>query len=416
MSRYDNRVHVLGCGHHIAIGCLQTPHQARFLLSSAQQQVLYGEVTAFAFEVDIVVPREQRNRRTESAMLNYLDALTFDFEREGHTVSCVLIYAEPDPDQAGHYQFVVAQDSGYEGIACVDDTARAALLALGVCEQTGDARALALAKRWLTFVAYMQYPDGSFANFIRNAAGVRNATGRTSLKGGYWWSARALWALGRAYRVTGDETYLQQFQACTLAPIPDGKINAVLALAELEVYVAHPTDAMRQSILDRCSLIVDMAPDGYFRDHAGTEKVHLWGYHQLHAVASAALILDESKLLPACERTVATLLKPDVRHKFWYSYPNRQKNGVCAYTVTPIVQGLSTLYRATGDDRYRELALLGVGWFYGRNEAGVPMYDPTTGRCKDGISDGEASLNCGAESSIEAGLSELERLALTEPL
>jgi hypothetical protein len=42
------------------------------------------------------------------------------------------------------------------------------------------------------------------------------------------------------------------------------------------------------------------------------------------------------------------------------------------------------------------------------------MYDPQTGRCLDGITNGQASRNCGAESAIEAGLAELERLRLEQ--
>jgi hypothetical protein len=42
------------------------------------------------------------------------------------------------------------------------------------------------------------------------------------------------------------------------------------------------------------------------------------------------------------------------------------------------------------------------------------MYDPTTGMCRDGITHRIASLNCGAESSIEAGLAELERRSLLD--
>jgi hypothetical protein len=137
--------------------------------------------------------------------------------------------------------------------------------------------------------------------------------------------------------------------------------------------------------------------------------MHLWGYHQLHAVAEAARLLDEPSLLKPCRRTVNTLIAPDVRNRFWYSFPRQSKNGVCAYAVTPIVQGLASMYRATQAKRYRQLALTGAAWFYGRNDARTPMYDPTTGRCRDGITDGVASVNCGAESSIEAGLAELER-------
>jgi hypothetical protein len=70
------------------------------------------------------------------------------------------------------------------------------------------------------------------------------------------------------------------------------------------------------------------------------------------------------------------------------------------------------MYWASGDPRYRRLALQGAAWFYGRNDARAKMYDSTTGQCRDGIEEGVTSQNCGAESAIEAGLAELERRAL----
>jgi hypothetical protein len=371
-------------------------------------RVVRREVGAFSTAIDIVVPPRGGTNRSEVDLLGYLEALTFRFEREGSEISAVLIYAEPDHDLPGTYHVVPAADTGYEGIACVDDTARAALLALGLYEQNRSPIALRMARDWLSFVEYMQYPDGSFANFIRNAAGIRNATGPTSQKGGYWWSARALWALARAYRLTGDTAYLDHYHECHLAPLPDGKINAILALAELELFRADPSDELRRSILNRCDLI-GVNCRAYFRDHPETDVVQLWGYHQLDAVASAARLLNEPQLLNGCRLTVQHLVEPDVRSLIWYSYPDRSKKGVCAYAVAPIVQGLASLYRATGENRYRGLALAAGEWFYGRNDARVTMYDPTFGRCRDGITEGRASSNCGADSAIEAGLAELQR-------
>jgi hypothetical protein len=342
-------------------------------------------------------------------LLQYLRALTFDFDRDDQHVSCVLVYSEPDPDREGQYRPIVAAESGFEGVACVDDTARAALLALEVYDRIGSRSALQLAKRWLTFVEYMQYPDGSFANFIRTAAGVRNATGPTSLKGGYWWSARALRALACAYRITGHDQYLERYQRCVLEPLADGKIQAVLALAELDLYRADPTEELAARISERCRFIAGPTANPYFRDEPTRAAISMWGYHQLHAVASAAVTLHQPSLLGPCGRTLHNVIEPDVRARFWHSYPDRQKNGVCAYDVAPIVQGLKALYEATGTKKYRLLALDASGWFYGRNDADAQMYDPSRGQCRDGITNGVASTNCGAESAIEAGFAELDR-------
>jgi hypothetical protein len=341
-----------------------------------------------------------------------LETLTVDFDRDGVSASAVMVYAEPDPELIGAYNLVVAADTGYEGIACVDDTARAANLALAVYERNRSRKALSLARRWLSFVEYMQYPDGQFANFIRNSAGVRNASGPTSIKGGHWWTVRALWVLARAYRLTGNKTYLTRYDQGSFEVPADCKLQAVMVLAELEIFRVNPAPALRAKILDRCQFIASTTVDGFFRDQPGSDVISMWGYHQLHAVTLAAQLLEEPGLLPACRRTVQTLIEPDIRARFWHSYPARETDGVCPYDVAPIVQGLSAMYRATGAKRYRHLALQGCAWFYGRNSARAKMYDPSTGRCRDGISGAVASLNCGAESAIEAGFAELERRSL----
>jgi hypothetical protein len=356
-------------------------------------------------------------------MLSFLEALTFTFNFEGKRVWPVLIYAVPDPQRPGRYLPVQAEETGYEGIACVDDTARAAILALGLFEQTGDARALKLARRWLTFVDYMQYPDGDFANFVRNATGRRNASGPTSLKGGEFWTARALWALARAYRLTGHRAYLNSYEACTKPDRQDGKIQAVLALGEAELFQID--GRYRRELIQR-AVFITTCGDEYFRDHCPNPNNGLWGYHQLHAVASVARLLHSRLLLDECRRTIRNFIEPVVRDRMDYTVGptvdghavkgpltlKGNKDSLCAYTISPAVQGLTEMYRATGANRYRGLALMASEWFYGRNEAKTHLYDPDTGLCADGIDRQVISPNRGAESSIEAGLAELERREL----
>src|SRR5947209_1244176 len=120
-------------------------------------------VDAFTLDLEIAVWSRKHAAGPDTQVLTYLEALTFDFERDGQDVSCVLTYAEPDPARDNVYRVVVAADTGYEGIACVDDTARAALLALDIFEHSRSLKALGLGRRWLSFLKYMQYPDGSFA-------------------------------------------------------------------------------------------------------------------------------------------------------------------------------------------------------------------------------------------------------------
>ncbi len=358
-------------------------------------------------------------------MFQHLAALTWSFPAEGREVSALAVYAEPEETPNGViYRPRAAAESGPEGISCVDDVARAVVLGLRAWEQEKLDEGRDLARRWLTFVEYMQGEDGRFTNFILDPAGQRNLTGVTSYPGGAWWTSRALWALGAAYRVLGDEQALERWLRC---PLPrrtitarDAKIAGVLALAALELLRAEPPLHFQRQIKkwleDWCTDLMGCM-DGYLRDTPGQTRVALWGYHQLPALAAAGAWLGRPEYLDACARTVERVIEPTLAVRFLYAFPD-VKEVQCAYCISPMIHGLAELYRATGEARFRTLALEAHRWFTGNNDACTVMYDPATGRCLDGITAGQASRNCGAESAIEAGLAELERrslLAHTQP-
>jgi hypothetical protein len=315
-------------------------------------------------------------------------------------------------------EFITAQESGFEGIACVDDAARAAILALHTHallaaqpqEQERAAVALGLAHDWLRFVTYMQEPDGRFINFIADAAGTKNRQGRTSSAGGPWWTSRALWALATASRATGDQRYMQHFLRGRLTPTSDLKVTAIQALALMELYQLRPEPRLRQCICALCDAIVASGP-GYFRDRRGRGEVALWGYHQVQAVARAARLFARLDYVRACQETVRNLIVLVVAGGFYHVYPH-QRDGQCAYSVATLVLGLEELYRVSGRSADRDLALECADWLTGHNAAHTVLYDPETGCCSDGIAGGRASSNCGAESAIEAGFIELARRRL----
>jgi hypothetical protein len=376
-------------------------------------------------------------------VFEHLASLTWTFPADGHEVATLAVYSAPvqTPDGIAYRPFAAA-DCGLEGVACVDDVARAVVLGLRAWEQERDTQGRDLARRWLSFLPYMQGDDGRFTNFILDAAGERNMNGQTSYPGGLWWTSRALWALGAAYRVLGDEGALERWLRCPLPARAEtasyARVTGVLALAALEVLRAEPPAPLRrrfQHLLEEWSAELFACMDGYLRDEPGQARarerpmgarlaepgeakrpppeaqVGLWGYHQFPALVEAGVWLDRPDYLAACAQTVERLVEPTLAAGFLYAFPGVKANQ-CAYCVSPMMQGLAALYRATGKERYRELALQTYGWFVGENDAGAAMYDPQTGRCLDGVNDGQASSNCGAESAIEAGLAELERRRL----
>jgi glycosyltransferase involved in cell wall biosynthesis len=56
--------------------------------------------------------------------------------------------------------------------------------------------------------------------------------------------------------------------------------------------------------------------------------------------------------------------------------------------------------RITGDKRWRKEARRAFEWFLGRNDLNLPIYDPETGGCRDGLHPDRQNENQGAESTL----------------
>jgi glycosyltransferase involved in cell wall biosynthesis len=57
-------------------------------------------------------------------------------------------------------------------------------------------------------------------------------------------------------------------------------------------------------------------------------------------------------------------------------------------------------HRITGDKSWYKEARCAFDWFLGRNDLDLPIYDPTTGGCRDGLHPDRPNENQGAESSL----------------
>ena len=57
-------------------------------------------------------------------------------------------------------------------------------------------------------------------------------------------------------------------------------------------------------------------------------------------------------------------------------------------------------YRFTLDTRWLQEAQRAFEWFLGRNDLNLPLYDPSTGGCRDGLHPDRLNENQGAESTL----------------
>ena len=68
--------------------------------------------------------------------------------------------------------------------------------------------------------------------------------------------------------------------------------------------------------------------------------------------------------------------------------------------ATAMILAAEAALAQTGDPRYLAAVELAYGWFLGDNDVGLPMADPATGGCLDGLEPVGVNRNQGAESTL----------------
>lgn len=324
-------------------------------------------------------------------MLRQLARLTRPLPAAGPGATALAVY-EVDGSLA------TARESGEEGVACVDDAARGLALYCDLWAATGRDELRERARALLTFVRWMQLPDGRFVNFVHDWDGHRNLDGPTSVAGGGFWQARGVRGLARAWVALDDAAAGEAF-ARGLACVdrsdrvpPD--VRSVYIAALLDVVPAGRAPELRALLARWCDEIAAKRSGDVLLD-AETEEVHLWGHSQETVLSRAGVLLGRSDLVETARRSAEAVFVPAIGSGF--DLPLVQPYGVaCA------VQAMDALADATGEARYRDLAGEARAWFDGRNPARSAVYDRVAGRVADGIDEGRVSRNSGAESNIVA--------------
>ncbi len=372
--------------------------------------------------------------------LSHLNFLYEEIKIAGQPMAIIHIYSEyPD------YKWV---DASNEGIACVDDAARAAVVYLRHFEVTGDTSSLRRARRLIDFCRHLQAEDGQFYNFIFADHAI-NRDGQTSFKSLGWWAARGVWAMGEGYRVFRDrepayaallqqhvqktfvhlDTLLQNYPRMDTsngfnAPrwllynsAADATSELVLGLS---AYYRATNDARVKSYLEKFGdafLAMQLGDEQHFPFGAilsWQNLWHGWANGQTQALASIGKPLAREDFLNAARREAqfffAYLQKENFPREIQFSRHEKEIHATkidrypqIAYALRPMIVGSLHLAESTDDQRFAERAAELAQWFFGKNAAQTQMYDPKTGRGFDGIlSEKEINRNAGAESTIEA--------------
>lgn len=385
---------------------------------------------------------------------SHLDALYEEINIDDNTMGIIHIYSDyPD------YGWTGDED---EGIACVDDASRAVIFYIKNYMVTRDTNCLKKSERLIAFILYMQSENGFFYNFVFENHTI-NKIHKNSIAKPDWWSWRAMWALSEFYKTMKKaDPVLRERASHALSKA----VNAIKKSFSKEKNIKNlngikfPAWLPSGSAADQAGVLV-LALVNYFNEVKDTSLVdyinnlcdgillmqkgntsdipymaflswqniwHAYGNIQSFALLKASETLNRQELKKAALNEINYFYNYLIKANFPSSFEIEKDDGTfrfskvstfpqIAYNFRPMIFACLEAFVITGDSAYKLKAAEISGWYYGRNTAGIKMYDPLTGRCFDGInSEKSVNLNSGAESTIEALLSiqMLEQFGLSE--
>ncbi len=317
-------------------------------------------------------------------------------------------------DETGMLQHAVFTVPNYREGYTTDDNARA-LLVSTLLEALGSEEALDLAHRYLAFIWYAFNVDtGRFRNFMSYERRWLEESGSDDSHG------RVLWALGTvlgrsnnaalqnmagrvfekalsailqttsprawAFALMGIQEYLQRFAGDRRA----GKVREELAGRLLELYRRNHADGWRwfepsltycNAALPHALLTCGEAMSSPEMSQAGLESLDwLAGLQRADAAGHHFVPIGSNGFYP----------RDGERARFDQQPVEAQA----------MVSACLEAYRITDDARWRKEARRAFDWFLGRNDLHLPIYDPTTGGCRDGLHADRPNANQGAESTL----------------
>lgn len=309
---------------------------------------------------------------------------------------------------------------------CLDDNARALLAALMAYEILDFKPALALIPVYFSYIHYMQNIKGTFRNFLSfnrqflDEEGSEDAFGRT------------IWALGylmkhapnNAYFQLAEETFFLAAENFEKLTSNRGIANTIIGISYYlqrspsDEEMCQKMERMTHTLVDRFQLhksdewqwFEDMLSyDNGILPLALYHSYEITGDKQVKQVAEeATAFLDQITMADG-------YLNPVGSDGWFPKGKNRARFDQQATDVTAMVLLNFRAWLNTKQNHYRQKMLICHEWFLGKNDLKVPLYDPETGGCCDGLESDRVNRNQGAESTLAYLISYMTVLSVVQP-
>ena len=437
---------------------VSTPYwHARELLADGHGVLVpFGDAAAIGNEIaELLTDEPRRQAMRERAYLasrsmtwertgeRYLT--TFENARQRHRLR-VIARAEPDeivphgppaPDLQLEHFLSMCDDTGLFQHAvhsvpdrahgyCVDDNARALLLASALNEAGERPLSEILTARFASFVQHAWNPDTRrFRNFMGfNRIWLEDKGSEDS-------HGRTLWALGECARKDASPSRRRWAAALFAEALPTaasfGSPRAsAFTLLGLNAYCAVVPDhryacELRLSLADE--LMFDLAlvetPDWrWFEEVLAYDNARL-----PQALIVTGLATRTPAYVDAGVRTLRWLMTRQTAPAGHFRPVGTESFGKLrtaprAFDQQPVeaaatIAACLAAWRADHDAEWKTIAKKVFSWYLGNNDLSVALVDPQTGSCRDGLHPDRANENCGGESVVSylLGLAEIRQLA-----
>ena len=297
---------------------------------------------------------------------------------------------------------------------CIDDNVRALMT---MVRRGDDRRAAELAPIYAAFTQHGWNPDrGRFRNFMGfdrrwlEECGSEDSNGRTIWALGLT-AARSPWPSLREWA-----TKLFEESAPMAAELIAPRARAFAGLGGFEYWRRDPQHEQSYSLLEIVGTQLMQMHGQYSReDWNWFEPWLAYDNARLPEVLiRAGQVLEDREMIDVGLSTLAWLgirqssprgtFRPVGCKSFGRAYSAPLAFDQQPLEATATVDAAAAAFELTGESRWRQMAHDAFAWFFGDNDAGVPMADVSDGSCCDGLMATGINRNQGAESVLSLHL------------
>lgn len=329
-------------------------------------------------------------------------------------------------DDTGLFQHAVHSVADRSHGYCLDDNARALLLACALNNPGEERLPEALTARFCAFVQHAWNPDTMrFRNFMSFDRRWLEDRGSEDSHG------RTLWALGECAR--GDASPSRRQWAASLFAVALPAVESffsprawAFALLGLDAYCAtHAEDPDAERVRHRLAakLIAIMSSvetkdwvwfeDGLAYDNARLSQALILTGASTGSPDHVEAGLRSLRWLMTQQTTPAGLFRPIGTEGFGEKRKMPRAFDQQPLEATATISACLAAWRADGDAEWRADAARAFSWFLGSNDLSSPLVDLETGSCRDGLHPDRPNENRGGESVVSylLSLSEMRQIA-----